>query len=58
VYGGASPAHDSARYAELAERARLDLELLIGRRIAMRDVPAAFAQPSPVAGRTVMVNAL
>jgi S-(hydroxymethyl)glutathione dehydrogenase/alcohol dehydrogenase len=54
VYGGSSVFHDIPRYVALAEAGAMDLGALVGRRVALADVPELLAGPLG-AGRTVIV---
>ncbi len=55
VYGDSSVGRDIGRYVALAEAGQLNLELLLGRRVTMDQVPAALQNPGNVPGRVVMV---
>jgi S-(hydroxymethyl)glutathione dehydrogenase / alcohol dehydrogenase len=54
VYGGTPVFRDIPAYVALAESGQLDLEILLGERITLADVPAALAGPLG-AGRTIIV---
>jgi S-(hydroxymethyl)glutathione dehydrogenase/alcohol dehydrogenase len=54
AYGGSSVFRDVPRYVALAESGRLDLGILLGRRVRLDDVPAVLGAPLG-AGRTVIV---
>ena len=54
VYGGSSVFRDMASYVALVESGQMDLDILLGRRIGLADVPAALGGPLG-AGRTIIV---
>ena len=54
VYGGTPVFRDIPAYVALAETGQLDLEVLLGDRITLAEVPAALAGPLG-AGRTIIV---
>jgi S-(hydroxymethyl)glutathione dehydrogenase/alcohol dehydrogenase len=54
VYGGTPVFRDIPAYVALAETGQLDLEVLLGERITLADVPAALTGPLG-AGRTIIV---
>ena len=54
VYGGSSVFHDIPRYVALAESGAMDLGALLGRRVALVDVPDILAGHLG-AGRTVII---
>jgi S-(hydroxymethyl)glutathione dehydrogenase/alcohol dehydrogenase len=54
VYGGTPVFRDIPAYVALAESGQFDLEVLLGDRITLADVPAALGGPLG-AGRTVIV---
>jgi 2-desacetyl-2-hydroxyethyl bacteriochlorophyllide A dehydrogenase len=54
VYGGSSVFHDIPRYVALAEAGAMDLGALVGRTVALQDVPELLAGPLG-AGRTVII---
>ena len=54
VYGGVSVFRDIAAFVALAESGQMDLEILLGQRVGLADVPALLTGPLG-AGRTVIL---